>query len=123
MSRGRHATRAAGGHRTPRQMHVEAVAQYDAVLAALGEAPDPCTCSECTDRPEPRHLNRCRIDGHPMGLDCTCGHGHDRHVGGYDIVLSPTRCMSYTGRPNCTCSEFTPATYPEHLRRFVSATS
>lgn len=108
MSRPRHATHAAGGHRTPRQEHAEAVGQLAAVLEMSGRPPEPCPCDDCT-RPahEPRHLEVCRVDGYPMGLDCTCGHGHDRHVGGQH-QLSPVRCMSYTGQPDCTCITFTP---------------
>lgn len=47
----------------------------------------------------------CTVDGYPSVMDCTCGCGHNRHVG----KAGSTRCMSYVGRPDCPCTRFVPA--------------
>jgi hypothetical protein len=47
----------------------------------------------------------CTVDGYPSVMDCTCGCGHNRHVGN----AGATRCMSYVGQPDCTCTRFVPA--------------
>ena len=48
-------------------------------------------------------LAACTVDGYPTTLTCICGHGHNRHNGRLQV-----RCMSYTGQPDCGCSEFVP---------------
>lgn len=47
----------------------------------------------------------CIMDQYPTPLTCTCGHGHNRHSGKPD----ETRCMSYVNEPDCSCTEFVPA--------------
>lgn len=47
----------------------------------------------------------CHFDHYPTPLDCTCGHGHNRHIG----KPGNASCMSYIYWPDCSCTAFVPS--------------